>query len=157
MEFKNRKRKNIGLCAERAAIGHQLLTISEKVGFIGKFESFLTHSHMAIDTLVPHAFIVLKNKKDSSKQYIFDIENLIEYKKNDSSELVPAITLYPLTEEKFEVFKEEKNLSLQCIHEQLGVSVVGPKRYYGDEIHYDAENYENEVQEKNKPKVYIKK
>ena len=35
--------------------------------------------------------------------------------------------------------------------------MVGPKRYYGDEIHYDAENYENEVQEKNKPKVYIKK
>lgn len=70
---------------------------------------------------------------------------------------MPAIILYPLTEEKFEVFKEEKNLSLQCIHEQLGVSVVGPKRYYGDEIHYDDENYENEVQEKNKPKVYIKK
>lgn len=102
------KEKNIGLCAERAAIGHQLLTIPEKVSFIGKFESFLTHSHMAIDTLVPHAFIVLKNKKDSSKQYIFDIENLIEYKKNDSSELVPAITLYPLTEEKFESFKEKK-------------------------------------------------
>lgn len=69
---------------------------------------------------------------------------------------MPAITLYPLTEEKFESFKE-KNLSLQCIHEQLGVSVVGPKRYYGDEIHYDAENYENEVQEKNTSKVYIKK
>lgn len=102
------KEKNIGLCAERAAIWHQLLTIPEKVSFIGKFESFLTHSHMAIDTLVPHAFIVLKNKKDSSKQYIFDIENLIEYKKNDSSELVPAITLYPLTEEKFESFKEKK-------------------------------------------------
>ena len=40
MEFKNRKRKNIGLCAERAAIWHQLLTILEKAGFIGKFESF---------------------------------------------------------------------------------------------------------------------
>lgn len=47
------KEKNIGLCVERAAICHQLLTIPEKVGFIGKFESFLTHSHMAIDTLVP--------------------------------------------------------------------------------------------------------
>lgn len=69
---------------------------------------------------------------------------------------MPAITLYPLTEEKFEVFKEGKILS-PCIHEQLGASVVGPKRYYVDEIHYDAENYENEVQEKNKPKVYIKK
>lgn len=151
------KEKNIGLCAERAAIGHQLLTILEKAGFIGEFESFLTLSHMAVDTLVPHAFIVLKNKKDSSKQYIFDIENLIEYKKNESSELVPAIALYPLTEEEFEDFKEGKSLSPQCIHEQFGLSVVGPKRYYGDEIHYDDENYENEVQEKNKPKVYIKK
>lgn len=52
---------------------------------------------------------------------------------------------------------KKKNLSLQCIHEQLGVSVAGPKRYYGDEIHYDDENYENEVQEKNTSKVYIKK
>ncbi len=151
------KGKKIGLCAERAAIGHQLLTILEKAGFIGEFESFFTRSHMTVDTFVPHAFIVLKNKKDSSKQYIFDIENLIEYKKNESSELVPAIALYPLTEEEFEDFKEGKSLSPQCIHEQFGLSVVGPKRYYGDEIHYDDENYENEVQEKNKPKVYIKK
>ena len=151
------KGKNIGLCAERAAIGHQLLTILEKAGFIWEFESFLTLSHMAVDTLVPHAFIVLKNKKDSSKQYIFDIENLIEYKKNDSSELVPAIALYPLTEEEFEDFKEGKSLSPQCIHEQFGLSVVGPKKYYGDEIHYDDENYEDESQENNNPKVYVKK
>ena len=34
--------------------------------------------------------------------------------------------------------------------------MVGPKRYYVDEIHYDAENYENEFQEKNTSKVYIK-
>ena len=61
------KGKNIGLCAERAAIGHQLLSILERAG-LTNFKSFLTNSHMTTDTREPHSFIVLKHKKDSSKQ-----------------------------------------------------------------------------------------
>lgn len=127
------KGKNIGLCAERAAMGHQLLSILEKAGLIN-FESFLTNSHMTMDTIEPHSFIVLKHKKDSSKQYIFDIENPLEYKMNESSEPRLGVALYSMTEEEYKAFKEGKSISPQSIYEQFGMSVVSAKRFYGDEI-----------------------
>jgi len=126
------KGKNIGLCAERAAIGHQLLSILERAG-LTNFESFLTNSHMTTDTREPHSFIVLKHKKDSSKQYIFDIENPLEYKTSESSEPMLGIALYPMTEEEYEAFKEGKSIDPQSIYEQFGMSVVSAKRLYGDE------------------------
>ena len=127
------KGKNIGLCAERAAMGHQLLSILEKADLIN-FESILTNSHMTMDTIEPHSFIVLKHKKDSSKQYIFDIENPLEYKMNESSEPRLGVALYSMTEEEYKAFKEGKSISPQSIYEQFGMSVVSAKRFYGDEI-----------------------
>ena len=126
------KGKNIGLCAERAAIGHQLLTILERAG-LTNFESFFTNSHMTTDTREPHSFIVLKHKKDLSKQYIFDIENPLEYKTSESSEPKLGIALYHMTEEEYAAFKEGKNIVPQSIYEQFGMSVVSAKRFYGDE------------------------
>lgn len=126
------KGKNIGLCAERAAIGHQLLSILEGAG-LTNFKSFLTNSHMTTDTREPHSFIVLKHKKDSSKQYIFDIENPLEYKTSESSEPKLGIALYPMTEEEYEAFKEGKSIVPQSIYEQFGMQVVSAKRFYGDE------------------------
>ena len=126
------KGKNIGLCAERAAIGHQLLSILERAG-LTNFKSFLTNSHMTTDTREPHSFIVLKHKKDSSKQYIFDIENPLEYKTSESSEPKLGIALYPMTEEEYEAFKEGKSIVPQSIYEQFGMQVVSAKRFYGDE------------------------
>lgn len=126
------KGKNIGLCAERAAIGHQLLSILERAG-LTNFKSFLTNSHMTTDTREPHSFIVLKHKKDLSKQYIFDIENPLEYKTSESSEPKLGIALYPMTEEEYEAFKEGKSIVPQSIYEQFGMQVVSAKRFYGDE------------------------
>ena len=126
------KGKNIGLCAERAAIGHQLLSILERAG-LTNFKSFLTNSQMTTDTREPHSFIVLKHKKDSSKQYIFDIENPLEYKTSESSEPKLGIALYPMTEEEYEAFKEGKSIVPQSIYEQFGMQVVSAKRFYGDE------------------------
>ena len=126
------KGKRIGLCAERAAIGHQLLSILERSGLMN-FESFLTNSHMTTDTKEPHSFIVLKHKKDSSKQFIFDIENPLEYKMDESSEPKLGIALYSMTEEEYEAFKEGKSIVPKSIYEQFGMSVVGEKRAYGDE------------------------
>lgn len=126
------KGKNIGLCAERAAIGHQLLSILERAG-LTNFKSFLTNSHMTTDTREPHSFIVLKHKKDSSKQYIFDIENPLEYKTSESSEPKLGIALYPMTEEEYKAFKEGKSIVPQSIYEQFGMQVVSAKRFYGDE------------------------
>lgn len=126
------KGKNIGLCAERAAIGHQLLSILERAG-LTNFKSFLTNSHMTTDTREPHSFIVLKHKKDSSKQYIFDIENPLEYKTSESSEPKLGIALYPMTEEEYKAFKEGKSIVPQSIYEQFEMQVVSAKRFYGDE------------------------
>ena len=88
---------------------------------------------MTTDTREPHSFIVLKHKKDSSKQYIFDIENPLEYKTSESSEPMLGIALYPMTEEEYEAFKEGKSIDPQSIYEQFGMSVVSAKRLYGDE------------------------
>lgn len=126
------KGKNIGLCAERVAIGHQLLSILERAG-ITNFESFFTNSHITINTREPHSFIVLKHKKDASKQYIFDIENPLEYKESEDSEPKLGIALYPMTEEEYQAFKTGKSISPQSIYEQFGMQVVGAKRFYGDE------------------------
>jgi len=109
-----------------------LLSILERAG-LTNFESFLTNSHMTTDTREPHSFIVLKHKKDSSKQYIFDIENPLEYKTSESSEPMLGIALYPMTEEEYEAFKEGKSIDPQSIYEQFGMSVVSAKRLYGDE------------------------
>lgn len=130
--------KNIGLCAERAAIGHQLLSIIEKAG-LTNFQSFFTNSHLTIDTREPHAFIILKHKIDSSKQYIFDIENVLEYKRKEDSKSKLGISLYPMTEKEYEAFKEGKSIAPQSIYEQFGMTVLSAKRFYGDE-EYNREN-----------------
>lgn len=137
------KGKNIGLCAERAAIGHQLLSILERAGLIN-FESFLINSHMTVNTREPHSFIILKHKKDSSKQYIFDIENPLEYKTSEYSEPKLGIALYSLKEEEYQAFKAGKSISPQSIYEQFGMSVVSAKRFYGDEEY--SQGKENERQ-----------
>ena len=134
------KGKNIGLCAERAAIGHQMLSILEKAG-LTNFESFFTNSHVTIDTSEPHSFIVLKNKNDSSKTFIFDIENPIEYKKSEESKSNLGIALYSMTEEEYQAFKDGKNISPQSIYEQFGMLLVSDKRFYGDE----ERNQEREI------------
>lgn len=135
------KGKNIGLCAERAAMGHQLFSILEKAD-ITKYESFFTNSHMTVETREPHAFIVLKHKKDKEKQYLFDIENPLEYQRSEESEPQLGIALYTLTEEEYETFKEGKSISPKSIYEQLGMKLVSKRRIYGDE----ETNRENEAE-----------
>lgn len=124
--------RRIGLCAERAAIGHQMLSILEKAG-ITNFISFLTNSHLTVDTREPHSFIVIKHKTDLSKQYLFDIENPLRYKPNTNSEPVLGIALYPMTKEEFEAFREGKSISPQSIYQQFGMTTVDSQRFYGDE------------------------
>lgn len=130
--------KNIGLCAERAAIGHQLLTILQQAG-LTNYESFLTNSHLTTNTREPHAFIVLKHREDTSKQLIFDIENPLRYQKNDTDKPMLGIALYPMTKEEYEAFKDGKRIAPKSIYEQVGMSIVGNKRLYGDE-EYNQEN-----------------
>jgi len=129
--------KNIGLCAERSVIGHQLLSILQQANIIN-YESYLINSHLTIDgkketTIEPHSFIILKHKHDSSKQFIFDIENPIYYKISDNDTPVPGVALYPITEEEYESFKVGKSISPHSIFEQFGMSIVGDQRLYGDE------------------------
>lgn len=124
--------KNIGLCAERSAIGHQIFSILEKSG-LTNFDSFLTNSHLTAGAREPHSFIVLKHKTDSSKQYIFDIENPLKYKQTRDSEPMLGIALYPMSEDEFEAFREGKSISPQSIYEQFGMTLVDDQRYYGDE------------------------
>ena len=124
--------KNIGLCAERAAIGHQMFSIIEKAG-LTNFTSFLTISHLTVDTREPHSFIVLKHNTDSSKQYIFDIENPVKYMKTSDSKPMLGVALYPMTQEEFEAFQEGKSIAPQTIYEQFGMIIADTKRYYGDE------------------------
>lgn len=132
--------KNIGLCAERAAIGHQLLSILQQAG-LTNYESYLTNSHLTTNTREPHAFIVLKHKENASKQFIFDIENPLEYQRSDTDKPMLGIALYPITEEEYEAFKDGKSIAPQSIYEQIGMSIVGNKRLYGDEEYHQ----ENEI------------
>ena len=123
--------KKIGLCAERAAIGHQLLTLIEKSGLIN-YESSLINSHLALDKRIPHSFILLKHKSDSSKQFIFDIENPIKYKPTNESKPMPGLALYPISEEEYYSFINGEVISPKSIFEQYGMMIVGEQRYYGD-------------------------
>lgn len=122
--------KQIGLCAERAAIGHQLLSILEQTGILN-FESYLTNSYITTKEMRPHAFIVLKHHKDESKQFIFDIENPIEYHLNGKT--VQGIALYSMTKEEYKDFINGKNISPKNVLEQIGISALGEKRAYGNE------------------------
>jgi len=125
------KGKHIGQCVERAAVGHQILSILEKSGVIKGYESYYVNSHMTVKKeMNPHAFILLKDKIDSPKHILFDIENPVEYKKNER--IVSTIALYPLTQEEYESFIDGKNICPKNILEEIGIQALGDKRIYGD-------------------------
>lgn len=124
--------KKIGLCAERAAIGHQLLTILQQAGIIN-YKPYFTMSKLTTDDRIePHAFIVLKHKEDASKQFIFDIENPLKYKMRNSDKEWPGVAIYPITEKEFEAFANGESISPKSIYEQSGASIVGTSRAYGN-------------------------
>lgn len=120
--------KNIALCAERAAVGHQLVTILQEVCF-QNYVSYYTLGSIITETVdAPHAFILLKNKVDPSKQYIFDIQNPLMINGYN----YPA--LYRLTVEEYKDFEEGKIISPQSVYEELGATILGEKRSFGPKI-----------------------
>lgn len=106
----------------------------EKEGLLANYTTFLTNSHLTVDgKREPHSFIVIKHNSDSSKQFLFDVENLLSHKPTNESQPVLAVALYPMTEQEFKDFKEGKSLRLKSIYEHFGMTVVDKPRIYGDE------------------------
>jgi len=126
------KGKRIGLCAERAAIGHQLLSILQQAGLM-RLTSFYTSSFLTTERKESHAFIILEYKGDEPVQYIFDIENPLTCKQREDTPPVWGVPLYPMTAEEYEAFKQGKSIAPQSIYEKNGWSVVGDKRFFGQE------------------------
>lgn len=126
--------KRVGLCAERAIMAQQIMATLEKEGMLANYTTFLTNSHLTVDgNREPHSFIVIKHNSDSSKQFLFDVENLLHHKPTKESQPVPAVALYPMTEQEFKDFQEGKSFQLKSIYEHFGMTVVDKPRIYGDE------------------------
>lgn len=134
------KDKKIGLCAERTAMAHQLLTLLEKEGPLENYTSYLTNSHIKVNEKDPHAFIILQHKEDKEKNFLFDIENPMDYKVRPDTETVKGIALYSMNAEELEKFKDGKCLKLKSVYENLGMTVIDDKRMYG----YKEEKKERE-------------
>lgn len=123
--------KRIGICAERATLAHQMLTILGEAG-LTNYESILVNTHLTTDKKEPHALVVLKNKKDQSKIFLFDIENPLQYQKGDNPRLATGVALYPLTEQQYKDFMDGKVICPQSIYEQAGMPVYGEQKFFGD-------------------------
>ena len=138
--------KRIAQCVERAALGHQLLTLLNKAG-VTKYESKLVNSRMASgegQKMGAHSFIVMTNPTDKSKFLFFDIENPRAYYQNKERNL--GIGLYALTEGEYKAFLDGKIVSPKTIYEANGMKVDGDKYRYGsgDEIYKKQESVEFE-------------
>ena len=130
--------EQIGVCAERAMVGHQLLMLLSKDGDIN-YDSYIANSFLTVEgEREPHSFIILKHKEED-KQFLFDIENPVQYQ-NDGK-IVGGIALYSMTETEYKDFVEGKVVSPQSIYEKFGMTLIGDKRYYGNgEIPIDKGN-----------------
>lgn len=128
------KGKQIGLCAERGIVGHQLLALMEKAGIMKNFQSLATGSHLKTDKSSPHFFITLKHKKDKSRIYLFDIENPVKFQTSKDAKPITGIALYSLSEDEFKDLQNGKLISPKTVYEQFGYKLADsePKRYYGD-------------------------
>ena len=128
------KGKQIGLCAERGIVAHQLLALMEKVGIMKSYQPLATLSHLKTDERYPHFFITLKNKKDKSKNYLFDIENPVQFQTSKDAKPVTGIALYSLSEDEFKDLQNGKLIAPKTVYEQVGYKLADsePKRYYGD-------------------------
>ena len=138
------KNKKIGICAERAAIGHQLISVLQQADFIPPYiSSYYTLSNLHADTQSePHALIVLENKKDKSRNILFDIENPLEFYSTNTNQNELGIGFYIMTEDEYNAFKEGKSISPKSIYEQNGMSLIGSKRFFGNEkLPLGNENY----------------
>lgn len=123
--------KKIGLCAERASIGHQLLSILEKAGLID-FEPFFVNTLATIkNEKFPHSLIMLKRKSDS-KYFLYDIENPLQYKLEDGK-YYSGIGLYCLSEDEHEDFiSGRKCISPKTIYDLHNYQVLGEKLSFGN-------------------------
>lgn len=126
------KGKNIGLCVERAAIAHQILTVLSESG-ISNYKSIYTTSDLEVEdgnnNYGPHAFIILENKTKESERFIYDIQNPIVVKKDDEQYSVDGI--FDLTEEEYESYINKDKISPKCTFENYGYELVSTKRTYG--------------------------
>lgn len=125
------KGKQLGACAERAAIGHQLLNLLQLSGAIN-YDSILTNSRLTEKERNLHSFIILKSRKDPSKAFLFDIENPVDYKEKEDSKPTKGIALYQLTEQELKDFEDSKSISPKSIYEQFGMILLGDRRIYGE-------------------------
>jgi len=125
--------KNIGLCAEKASTAHQLLSILQKAGYYEKFDSYLACSYLISGgERHAHSFVVLRNKDDISKHFLFDVQNLLDYKQSVDSALSKGIGLYSLTDEECKDFENGKSVTPQSIYEKMGWIVMNEARTYGN-------------------------
>ena len=123
---------NIALCIEFSSVAHQLLTILEKSNIID-YESHIVNSFCSFGENITdkHSFLVLKNKQKPTVQYLVDIINPLQVKKNETSEPKFGLAMYPITEEDYQRIKEGKGITPKSIYEQDEMSIVDEKRLYG--------------------------
>ena len=136
--------EQIGVCAERTAMAQQMMAVLEKEGVLANYTTFITNSYITTDTREPHSFIILKHNTDSTKQYLFDIENLLKYKPTNEAQEIFGEAFYPMTEQEFKDFQEGKSLCLKSIYEHFGMTVVDKPRFYGyEEVKQNQTNLNN--------------
>ncbi len=121
--------KQVGVCAERSMVGHQLLSLLSAEGDIN-YNSHIANSFLTVNgEREPHSFIILKHKEED-KQFLFDIENPVQYQNGE--EIVSGVALYSMTEAEYKDFLAGKVISPESIYEKFGMTLIGDKRYYGN-------------------------
>ncbi len=126
--------KNIGQCAERAAIVHQCLTVLNQC-LLKSYKPFYTTTRLTVGDNhngTPHAVVILQNNDNTADSLLFDAENPLIYRQTSQGQEVPGLGLYVLSPEELEQFGNGQTLKLKSIYEKFGMTVDGENRFYGD-------------------------
>ena len=126
------KGKNIGLCIERAAIAHQIITVLGAAG-ITNYKSIFTTSDLEIkdekNDFGAHAFIILENKNNESERYLFDVQNPVRVTKGEEKYILDGI--FDLRDDEYESFLNKDVITPKCTYENYGYKLDEPERIYG--------------------------
>lgn len=123
----------LGQCAERAAIAHQCLLVIKEHGLLPNHSPEYTATKISIDgKSAPHAVVVLRSTNPDKSNYLFDIENPVNFVQPNGTKN-KGVGLYVVSPEQLSKFEKGDFMPLTPVYVQLGCKMDEKERCYGND------------------------
>lgn len=122
----------VGECAERAAIAHQCLLVIKEHGLLPNHSPEYTATKLSIDgEFFPHAVVILRSTNPDKSNYLFDIENPVNYEQPNGVK-TKGVGLYVVSPEQLSKLEKGNSMPLTPVYIQLGCKMDEKERCYGN-------------------------